>query len=114
MKLRTWTLLWLLLAGVFWLGFASGADAHRIPKADAESRWYYLMKSQCDIGGNCSVRKVLVRCTAGAPHSYNCTYEYRQSRPNPPFDVEYRYCTVYGVLKHSTAVTSTRNCGAWS
>lgn len=95
---------------------AASAQAHRLSEADAESRWYFVFKGQCDVGGDCSIRKATLDCDpwSGHIHAYNCDYEYRQSKPKFPFGVSYRWCHITGVLIHSTVDSSSKNCTGWS
>jgi len=99
-----------------WFGLAANAQAHRIPEADAESRWYYVFKGQCDVGGDCSIRKSFLDCDPepGRPHAYWCDYEYRQQRASFPFGVDYRWCHITGILVHTTVDESHKNCTGWS
>lgn len=102
---------------------APAASAHRIPRADAESRWYYVFNDRCgnengSAPPSCLDRKVSLRCneTPGRPHAWSCSYEFREWKPRVPFVVPYhtRYCTVYGVLVHSTVDSWNESCTGWS
>jgi len=90
------------------------AEAHRIPRADAQSRWYYVFKGQCDKGGTCSIRKATLICRASVAHSYDCDYAFRQEKYAFPFAKSYRWCHITGRLKHTTVVYWNRNCTGWS
>lgn len=112
MKLAVATLLALAL-------WPAVAQAHRIPEADAESRWYYVfntVRDECNVGGDCSLRKASLDCDSiyGRPHAWSCDWEYRQERYSFPFAKDYRWCHIYGVLVHTTVDEWHKSCTGWS